>query len=74
MSDEPNNHEVQEQDAKGIDGRLGCVALAVIGALIALTAFGFLEMSSLLMAFAAIVSIVGWVEFIARRRKRSLWE
>jgi hypothetical protein len=70
MSDEPNHQEVQEQNAKYGDSRLKyveLVGLALSFVSIALTAFGLLEMSSLFMIVAVTASVVGLVEFIARK-------
>jgi hypothetical protein len=70
MSNEPNHQELQEQNAKDRDAALRYVefaALALSLVSIALTAFGVLETRILFMIVAVTASVVGLIEFIARK-------
>jgi|HubBroStandDraft_2_1064218.scaffolds.fasta_scaffold267621_3 hypothetical protein len=70
MCDEPKHHELQKQDARRRDARLIYVdfaGLALSFVSIALTAFGLLEMRTLFAIVAVTASVVGLVEFIARK-------
>jgi len=71
MSDEPNHQELREHVAKGRDARLvylDFAGLALSLASIALAAFGVLEMRTLFVIVAVTASVVGLVEFLARKR------
>jgi hypothetical protein len=69
MSDEPNHQELREHVAKGRDARLVYLDFAGLAlSLASIAAFGVLEMRTLFVIVAVTASVVGLVEFLARKR------